>query len=73
MAHAHTCVRVCVSHLHSLEFTVVKMEMKASVWEASTAAAHATSKMTTALQDAILESWRGTLIEGFWHSNGLVC
>lgn len=38
----------------------VKVEMKASIWEVSMAAAYTTSKMITALRDAILESWRGT-------------
>lgn len=72
-AGAHGCVGGCVhvgvparaSYLHSLEFSVWEDGMKALIWEVSMAAAYITSKTTTALRDAILESWRGTLTEGY--------
>lgn len=56
------CGRTC-AHLTCILWSpvYVKMGMKASIWEVNMGAAYTTSKMITALRDAILESWKGTL------------
>lgn len=61
-AWVRACGRTC-AHLTCILWSpvYVKMGMKASIWEVNMGAAYTTSKMITALRDAILESWKGTL------------